>query len=203
MQSLRSIKCNQPDMAKVVLHQANTKLASSNYVKDTSFLGALATICLKNEMYDPAIELAEKAVSKARDWKEYLNEILAKSYLGVQRYEDAFKAYQQMANADERSYLQERAETGMNEVAKTGQLYEKWIPEQLKQIGENPNDSKLILKLAQNYEATDKIEEAIAQYERLSELESENSQWYDKTWIPVSKSTASRTCKLTLRAPNT
>ncbi len=173
-------KMNQPDMAKVVLHQANSELASSNYAKDASFLGALATICLKNEMYDPAIELAENAVSKARDWKEYLNEILAKSYLGVNRYEDAFKAYQEMANADERSYLQERAETGMNEVAKTGQLYEKWIPEQLKQVAENPNDTKLILKLAQSYEATEKMQEAITQYERLAELEPENSQWYEK-----------------------
>ena len=166
---------NQPDMAKVVLHQANSALASSRYERDDSFLGALATICLKNEMYDSAIELAENAVSKATDWKEYLYEILAKSYLGVQRYEEAFKAYQQMANDD--IY---RAENGMNETAKAGKLYEKWIPEQLKQVAENPNDAKHILKLAQSYDATEKTKEAIAQYERLSELESEKVEWHTK-----------------------
>ena len=173
-------KSNQPDMAKVVLNQANTELASSSYEKDTSFLGVLATICLKNEMYDPAIELTENAVSKAKNWKEYLNEILAKSYLGVERYEDAFEAYQQMAKEGDRSHLQDRAETGMNEAAKAGRLYEKWIPEQLKQVVENPNDTELILKLAQHYEASDKIEEAIAQYERLSELEPEKTHWHIK-----------------------
>ena len=179
---------NQPDMAKVVLHQVNTALASSNYKQDSSFLGALATICLDNKMSDPALKLAADAVSEAKasndNWElEYLYEILAKSYLAVQRYEDVFETYQQMINLTKEGYnssMKERAESGMKEAAKAGNLYEKWIPEQLKLVEENPNDTKHILQLAQYYEASEKIKEAIAQYIRLTELESEKSQWHKK-----------------------
>ena len=178
-------KSNQPDRVNAVLNQADNALASINDGHDgTYLLGALATICLKNKMFDPAIKLAEKSVSEAETEGQawglaYMYEILAKSYLGTERYEDGFKAYQQMAN-DDRSYHKNRAKSGMNEVAKAGKLYEKWIPEQLKQVTENPNDSEHILKLAQSYEATNKTKEAVAQYERLAELEPENSQWYKK-----------------------
>ena len=72
------------------------------------------------------------------------------------------------------------AENGMNEAAKAGNLYEKWIPEQLKQVEEIPNDPKRVLKLAQSYEAIDNIRKAITLYERLTELEQEKSQWYKK-----------------------
>ena len=173
-------KSKQPDMVKAILKQAEIALASSNYKQDSSFLGGLATICLDNEMYDPALKFAENAVTEAEDWRTFLYEILAKSYLAVKRYEDAFEAYQQMAKEDDHSYHQERAKTGMNEAAKAGKLYEKWIPEQLKLVEESPNNPKRILKLAQSYEASDKIKEAVAQYARLSELESEKSLWHKK-----------------------
>ena len=177
-------KSNQPDRVNAVLNQADTALASiKKRHGGMSLLGALATICLKNEMFDSAIKLAEKSVSETEasgdDWGlEYMYEILGKCYLGAKRYEDAFKAYQKMANVD--SSNQYRAETGMNEAAKAGKLYEKWIPEQLKQVAENPNDPKRILTLAQSYEATDKTMEAVTQYERLAELEPEKSQWHRK-----------------------
>ena len=178
-------KNSQPDMVKVVLKQADTALVSINAIRDRSFLGALATICLKNEMYDLAIKLVKgfsKAEDSEDDWGLGYNmcEILAKSYLGTKRYEDAFKAYQQMTKLDDCSYLQQIAVTGMNKAAKSGKLYEKWIPEQLKQVAENPNNPKHILKLAQSYEATDKTQEAVVQYERLAELEPETSQWHKK-----------------------
>lgn len=181
-------KNNQPDMVKAVLNQADTAIAADTYKHDGSFLGALATICLKSEMHVPAIKLAANAVAEAEasddNWElESLYEILAKSYLAVQRYEDAFETYQQMAKRAKEDYdssMQGEAENGMNEVAKAGKLYEKWIPEQLKQVEENPNDPKRILKLAQSYEATDNIKEAVAQYERLAELEPEKSQWHQK-----------------------
>ncbi len=178
-------KSNQPDRVNAVLNQADNALASINDGHDSTFLlAALATICLKNKMFDPAIKLAEKAVSEADTdiydlQLEIMYEILAKSYLGTKRYEDGFKAYQQMANVD-RGEHQDRAESGMIEAAKAGKLYEKWIPEQLKQVTENPNDPEHVLKLAQSYEATNKTKAAVAQYERLAELEPENSQWHIK-----------------------
>ena len=178
-------KSNQSDMVKAVLNQADSALASGKFKQDTSFLGALATICLENEMYDTAIKLADDAVtkeeSKDNSWRlTYLYAILAKSYHGAKRYEEAFAAYQQAANVADNSYARGRAETEMNKIAKDGKLFEKWIPEQLQKIEENPNDPKPILKLAESYEATDKIKEAIAQYEKLSELEPEKAQWRKK-----------------------
>ena len=178
-------KSNQPDMVKAVLNEADSALTSSKFKRDTSFLGALATICLENEMYDAAIKLAGDAVtkeeSKDNSWGlTYLYAILAKSYHGAKRYEEAFAAYQQAANVADNSYARGRAETEMNKIAKDGKLFEKWIPEQLQKVKENPNDPEPILKLAESYEAANKIKEAIAQYERLSELEPENSQWHKK-----------------------
>ncbi|MXV77162.1 tetratricopeptide repeat protein, partial [Candidatus Poribacteria bacterium] len=171
---------SQFDMSKVVLDQGNTALASINAKQDRHFLGALATICLQNEMYEPALKLTENAVFKTENMKTTLYEILAMNYLSEKRYEDAFEAYQQMAKENDWSFIQIRAETGMNKALTAGKLYEKWIPEQLKQVAENPNDPKPILKLAQCYEATEQTKEAITQYERLAELEPENSQWYAK-----------------------
>ncbi len=178
-------KSNQSDMVKAVLNQADSALASGKFKQDTSFLGALATICLEIEMYDTTIKLADDAVtkeeSKDNSWRlTYLYAILAKSYHGAKRYEEAFAAYQQAANVADSSYARGRAETEMKKIAKVGKLYEKWIPEQLKKVEENPNDPKPILKLAESYEATDKIKEAIAQYERLSELKPEKAQWHKK-----------------------
>ena len=62
-------KNNQPDMAKELLNQAeqaDAKLAFNK--KDGLFLGALATLCLKNEMYDPAIKLVGKAIVEAQNF---------------------------------------------------------------------------------------------------------------------------------------
>ena len=179
-------KSNQPDMMEAVLNEAT--LASKNDRPLGTFLGALASFCLKNEMYDQATKLTVIAVSKAEAADdtfelEYLYEILAKSYLAVKRYEDAFETYQkmaEMAKEDNEGSLQERAEKAMNEAAKSGKLFEKWIPEQLKLVEENPNDPKRILKLAQSYEATENIKMAVDQYERLVELDPENAQWYER-----------------------
>ena len=61
-------KSNRPDMAKELLNRAEAALTSVNYRQDGSFLGALATLCLKNEMYDPAIKLAGKAIIEAQNF---------------------------------------------------------------------------------------------------------------------------------------
>ncbi len=178
-------KNNQPEMVKTVLNQAEVALESMKNKQASSFLGALATICLDSDMNDQAIKLAENAVTQEKNsndnWElKYLYEILAKSYLTEKRYEDAFNVYQQMAKNADDSYARDRAETGMKDAAKSGKLYEKWIPEQLKLVEESPNDTKHILKLAESYEAFDKIKEAVTQYERLSALEPEKTEWHKK-----------------------
>ena len=63
-------KSNQLDMAKELLNRVEAALTSVNYRQDGSFLGALATICLKNEMYEPAIKLAGNAIIEAQNFVE-------------------------------------------------------------------------------------------------------------------------------------
>ena len=183
-------KSNQPSMVKAVLNQADTALANSRHKKDTSFIGAIATIFLNNKMYDPAIKHANDAVTIAENrdggWEgeqKYLSMIIAKSYHGAKRYEEAYEAYQQVVEVDNGSYMQGRAETEMKKIAKDGKLFEKWIPEQLQKVKENPNDPEPILKLAESYEAANKFKEAIAQYERLAELQPDKPKWYKKLGV--------------------
>ncbi len=81
-------KNNQPDMAKELLNQAESKLAFINYKQDGSFLGALATICLKNEMYDPAIKLAGKAIVEAQNFVDPDIEFIGKAIIEAQNFVD-------------------------------------------------------------------------------------------------------------------
>lgn len=178
-------KSNQSDKVKEILLQADNVLASSKHKQDTSFLGAMATICQKNRMHDTAIKLAKNAIAEVKKRKnpwglEYYYNILGKSYQGAKKYEEAYKAYQNVIKTDESNYFKRFVEPEMKKIARVGKLYEKWIPEQFKKVTENPNNIEYILRLAESYEAYDKIEEAVTQYERLAVLDSENPEWYKK-----------------------
>ncbi|MYF98475.1 tetratricopeptide repeat protein, partial [Candidatus Poribacteria bacterium] len=178
-------KSDQPDKVEEVLKEAKNALVSSNKRGNESFLGALATICLNNEMLDTAIKLANEAITEAvksdNSWElEYLYGILGRSYLNAKRYEKAYDTYQKMADAADGSYMRDQAETEMDKIAVTANLYQKWIPALLKKVEENPNDSNAILKLAKSYEKTNKFTQAVEQYEQLSALEPENTQWHKK-----------------------
>ena len=175
----------QPELAKEQLKAAETLLASSNRKQDESFLGALATICLKGRMYTAAIPLADAAVTAAQStnntWElEYLYDILGESCLEAKQYEAAYNAYEQIANIARSEYRRENAATKMHQAAKQGKLYEKWIPRLLKQAQEKPDDLNANFDLAEAYEASNKVDAAIAQYQKLSELQPDNSEWYKK-----------------------
>ena len=171
-------KNKQPELAKEMLKQAKQALASCSEKDNVWFLGALATICIENRMYEPAIELSKSAIDKSDSdtdsrIQDTLREILAKSYRETKRYVEAYDIYQESATRN-------RAKNAIREIAKEGKLYEKWIPEQLKKVEMNPNDPNLILQLAESYEATDKIKQAIEQYQKLTKLQPENVRWYIK-----------------------
>ena len=175
----------QPELAKEQLKHAETMLSSSNYNRDESFLGALATICWKAKMYTPAIKLANDAVTEAQNsgntWEmEYLYEILGECCLEAKRYEEAYNAYQQLANIARSEYRRQNAETKMDQASKDGKLYEKWIPQRRKQVQENPEDLEARFDLAEAYEFSDKVDEAIVEYQKLSEHQPDNSQWHKK-----------------------
>lgn len=181
-------KNNKPDKTNEILVQANKALASSGHRRDTSFLGAMATICQKNKMYDTAIKLAKNAITEVEKRNQpwglsYYYSVLAKSYQGAKQYDEAYKTYQKVIEFDENNennYMKRFVEPEMKKIAKEGKLYEKWISERIKKVTENPNNIEDILQLAESYEASDKIEEAVVQYERLAELDSDNPKWFKK-----------------------
>ena len=176
-------KNKQPELAKEMLKQAKQALASCSEKDDVWFLGTIATICIENRMFESAIELSKSAIDKSDSdtdsrIQDTLRNILAKSYRETKRNIEAVDMYQEMASISRSASTRNMAKNAIREIAKEGKLYEKWIQEQLKEVEMNPNDPKLILTLAESYETTEKIKEAIEQYEKLAKLEPENAYWY-------------------------
>ena len=187
----------QPELAEEKLKHAETMLASSNHSRDESFLGALATICWKGKMYAPAIELINDAVTEAQNsgntWEmEYLYEILGECCLGAKRYEEAYDAYQQLANIARYEYRRQNAERKMDQASKDGNLYEKWIPQRRKQVQENPDSLEARFDLAEAYEFSNKVDEAIVEYQILSEHQPDNAQWHKKLGALYQKKSVQR-----------
>ena len=179
-------KSNQPDLAKELMDQGETALSANTRRQDMWFLAALASICLEGEMYEPAIKFVEDAIAASARYGGFssgigeLYGILGKSYLGTEQYEQAATAYQQMVNRARHDYEREKAEAALRRVHREGNLYEKQIPEKLQRLAENPEDLDVRLDLAQAYEWSDSIDEAIAQYEKIVERRPDNAEWQKK-----------------------
>ena len=181
-------KSNQPDLAKEMIHQGETAVSTNPRAQfDMFLLMTLASICVENELYDTAVKLAEDAQAASSrmggglsSFMEYVYDVLGKSYLGAKRYEEAVDAYKQMANVARFDPARERAEKAIRQAYIEGKLYEKQIPEQLQKIKENPDDLDAHFALAESYELSDKVDEAIAQYQKISELQPDDVQWYKK-----------------------
>lgn len=174
---------DEPDMVKKVLAEADNALATSQYRNDWLYIGSLATICRDRNLYDHAIKLSNEAITVLKDsgneWTlRYMYEILANIYLDVKRYDDAFLTFHELANVTTSSYTRQRAEREMKKIAKVANVYENLIPDQLRQIQQNPNDPDLILKLAESYQFSNKYNEAVEQYEKLTMLQPDESKWY-------------------------
>ena len=178
-------KSNQPDLAEEMLDKGAIALSTNNRKQDSWFLTALASICIDGEFYDTAIKLGEDAIASSQSYggyssTEYLYEILGKSYLGAKQYENAVTAYRQMANTARYDEARQKAEIAIRRAYKEGNLYEKQIPDQLQKIAENPDNPDAHFALAETHEFSGNIDEAIAQYEKLSELQPEHVEWYKK-----------------------
>ena len=180
-------KNGQPELANDLLKQGETALSSSSKKGDMWFLIALGSICFESEMYTPAIPFFKDAVvlSGSRSYgggsnweQEILYEILGKSYRATAQYEEAVKAYQRMAAVSRSPNRKKEAEKAIKEIHSEGNLYETRIPKQLKKLEDNPDDINTRLALAEDYESSDKVNEAIAQYEKISELQPDKAQWH-------------------------
>ena len=181
-------KSNQPELAEEMLSQAEVSLSNNPRAQfDIFLLMTLTSICVEGELYDSAIKLAEDAIAVSSRMgggisglTEYLYGMLGESYLGTKRYEEAVDAYKQMANLARFDQMREIAEKGIRQAYTEGNLHEKQIPEQLQKIKENPDDLDALFALAESYELSDKVDEAITQYQKISELQPDDAQWHKK-----------------------
>ena len=94
-----------------------------------------------------------------------------------------------MANTARYDEARQNAEMAIRRAYKEGNLYEKQIPDQLQKIAENPDNPDAHFALAETHEFSGNIDEAIAQYEKLSELQPDNTEWYKKIGTLSQKST--------------
>ena len=180
-------KNGQSELGKELLSQGESALSTSNEKNDMYFLRTLGDICYEGKMYEAAIKLADAAIIASARYRFYggsplrpMYELKGKSYLREKRYEEAYNAYRQQATASRFDSERNAAEASMRRAAQQGNLYEKWIPEQLKKVTENPDDLDARFTLAQSYEASTMIAEAIAQYQKISELQPDSWQWHKK-----------------------
>ena len=172
-----------------MLDQGNSALASSNKNRDFWYLCAIGTICYESKMYTPAITIFKQAItirsantrgSSYRREEEILYDLIGKSAFATKQYEVAAEAYEELKNISRESSKRKNAEQAIKRAYQEGKLYEKQLPEQIKKVEENPNNVDARLALAENYELSGKIDKAITQYEKISELQPKKAQWHKK-----------------------
>ena len=175
-------KSGKPDLAKQLLSQGEAAYASGGGRSDTWFLAALAIICFDGELYPQAVKFAEDAVAKSSRHGGFndtnLYGLLGKCYFATKQYEEAANTYQQIANLARSDWERKEAEKAVQRAYREGNLHETRIPKLVKMAEENPDDPDVRLNLAKSYEASEKVDEAIAQYEKLIELQPDNSEWH-------------------------
>ena len=178
-------RMGQPELAKKLIEQGDKALTSSSKKDDQWVLAELATICYDNKMYTWAIKFGDSVLADSNGYRggsiyETIYKILGKSYSDQKQYEEAYNVYKQMERNVTWSSARSDARSGMRKAVTDGKLYEKWTPEQLKKVEENPDDANALSELAHSYESSNKIKEAVEQYEKLNKLQPDNLQWYKK-----------------------
>ena len=168
-------KNGEPEMAQAALNKGETARSNDmQWTQDMWHLAALGSICLEGELYDPAIKLIDEAIMMTGRYgghqRQPLYNMLAQSYLGAERYEEAANAYQQLENIAEDDGMRHTARAGMRKAYRAGNLYEKLVAEKVQGVEDNPEDPDAHFALAQTYEWSDMRDKAIAVYERANEL---------------------------------
>ena len=168
-------KNGEPETAQTLLNQGEAAQSNdTQWRQDMWHLAALGSICLEGELYDPAIKLVDEAIMMTGRYGGFerpsLYNMLAQSYLGAERYEEAINAYQQLENIAEEEGLRQTARAGMRRAYKAGNLYEKLADEKAQAVEDKPEDPDAHFALAQSYEWSDMRDKAIAVYERANEL---------------------------------
>ncbi len=175
-------KNEQTEKSKAMIEQGKTALANNSRKNNSWFVGSLATICHDNGLFEPTIDLVKTITKENRNLtggsvNELLLKLLGQSYIATLQYENAADTYQNLVNIARNDSERKAAETALHQANLQGNLYEKKIPEQEKNVKENPDDPNAYVVLAKSYEYTDKFDKAIAQYEKLSELQPDKPKW--------------------------
>ena len=168
-------KNDELKLAQRLLNEGETARSNDmQWRQDMWHLASLGNICLEGELYDPAIKLVDEAIMMTGRYGGYhrpqLYNMLALSYLGAERYEEAINAYQQLENTAEDDGMRETARAGIRKAYKAGNLYEKLAAEKAQAVEDKPEDPDAHFALAQSYEWSDMRDKAIAVYERANEL---------------------------------
>ena len=168
-------KNGESEMAQALLNEGETARSNDmQWRQDMWHLAALGSICLEGELYDPAIKLIDEAIMMTGRYGGFerpsLYNMLAQSYLGAERYEEAIDAYQQLENVAEDEGMRQTARAGIRRAYKAGNLHEKLATEKAQAVEDKPDDPDAHFALAQSYEWSDMRDKAIAVYERANEL---------------------------------
>ena len=180
-------KSEQKEQANELIKQGSNVLSSKTDNKDVMMLNSLGSICYESKMYDHAIVLFKDATkvlemagfNNTTSWqKENTYELLGKCYMQSKQYEEALETYQHLKKIATNNYTREQAEKQIKRAYDEGNLHEKHIPEQLEKVKQNPNDVNARITLAESYVSSERYDEAIVQYEKISELQPKSPKWH-------------------------
>ena len=170
-------KNDEPELAQTMLNEGEAaRSANIQWNQYMWHLLALGGICFEGELYNPAIKLIEEAIMQAGRYggggyeRQQMYNMLAQSYLGAERYEEAVNAYQQLENVAQDDGMRQMARGGMRRAYRKGNLHEKLVTERTQAVENNPEDPDAHFALAQTYEWSDMHDKAIAAYERADQL---------------------------------
>ncbi len=170
-------KSGESELAQIMLDEGEAARSTDiQWNQDMWHLTALGHICVEGELYNPAIKLIDEAIIQSGRYggggheRQQLYKMLAQSYLGVERYEEAMNVYQDLENVAQDDGMRQMARDGMRRVYKAGNLHEKLLAERTQAVENNPEDPDVHFALAQTYEWSDMYDKAIATYERADQL---------------------------------
>ena len=170
-------KNGEPELAQTILNEGEAALSvNAQWNQDMWHLLALGSICFEGELYNPAIKLINEATMHSGPFgndpheRQRIYSLLARSYLGAERYEEAVEAYQQVESIAEDHEMRQMARDGIRRAYRAGNLHEKLVTERAQTVKDNPEDPDAHFALAQAYELGDVRDKAIAAYERADGL---------------------------------
>ena len=170
-------KNSEQELAQTMLDEGEAALSADiQWNQDTWRLTALGSICVEGELYNPAIKFIENAIMHAGRYggggheRQQLYNMLAQSYLGMERYEEAMNAYKELENAAQDDGMRQMARDGMRRAYRAGNLHEKMVAERTQAVENNPENPDAHFALAQTYEWSDMHDKAITAYEHADQL---------------------------------